>query len=324
MALERYGWGPFFQQQAGPQRRLRAGRVRLATARRAHVFAADRKVSVSLPRNVGPAAVGDWLLFEPRRRIARQVLLRRNALARARPGRLASRQILAANVDTAFILAGLDRELRLRPIERYLACALAADAEPVIVLNKADMCTDPAAEAAIVRRAEPRFPVVVTSATEGRGISEVEALLQPGRTAALAGPSGVGKSSLVNALVRSELLEVGAVRAQDRRGRHTTTRRELVLHPRGYLLMDIPGIRELLPWSSPEAVRRVFPEIARLGVDCRYRDCTHRAEPECSVRGAVRDGIVDADRLASFVQLLDEQHDLERAVKERSRGPHRP
>ena len=324
MTLERLGWEPFFQQQAARQPGLEPGRVRLATARRAHVFTRERKVSVALPRTVGPAAVGDWLLFEPKRRIARLVLTRRNALARVRPGQAARRQILAANVDTAVIVAGLDREVRLRQIERYLTCALAADAEPVIVLNKADLCAEPLQAVEAVRRADARFPVLATSATDGRGIPELQALLRPGRTAALAGPSGVGKSSLVNALVRAELLRVGEVRGQDRRGRHTTTRRELVVHPQGCLLMDLPGIRELLPWSRPETIRRVFPEIARIGRDCRYRNCNHRSEPGCNVRDAVETGRLDGDRLVSFLELLQEQSDLRRAINERSPRHRRP
>ncbi len=324
MALERYGWGDFFRYQAAPSRRLEPGRVRLATARRAKVFAADRQVYVSLPRNVGQAAVGDWLLFDPAKRIARRILSRRNALARVRPGHPSKRQVLAANTDAAVIVASLDRDFRPRQIERYLACALAADTAPIIVLNKADLCPDPDSVAAAHRSVDSRYPVVATSAVSGRGIAELETLLEPGRTATLAGPSGVGKSSLINALLQSEVLRIGAVRAQDRRGRHTTTKRELVLHPKGYLLMDIPGIRELLPWSSPEAVRRVFPEIGRIGADCRFRDCAHRSEPECRVREAVKNGIVDAGRLDSYLDLTQEQLDLQKAIEQRAGHRRRP
>ncbi len=320
MSLDRYGWDSFFQQQLPAAEGSEVGRVRLATARKAQVYAADRTVDVSLPRNIGAAAVGDWLLFDPDKRIALRVLDRRNVLARKRPGQAAKRQILASNVDTAIIVAALDRELRPRQIERYLACVLASGARPVIVLNKADHCPAARDEVEALRRADPRHPVIATSATTGQGIEALEELLPKGGTTALAGPSGAGKSSLVNALLRSEHLLVGAVRGQDHRGRHTTTRRELVEHPNGCLLMDLPGIRELFPWSSPDVIGQVFPEISGLGRDCYYRDCSHAHEPGCKIREAAEAGSIDAGRLNSFRELLQEQEELARSLEELRSG----
>lgn len=320
MSLDAYGWEPFFQRQLPGPPGAETGRVRLATARKVDVFAADRTVPVSLPRNVGAAAVGDWVLFDPKKRIATKILERRNALARNRPGHAAKRQVLAANIDVAVIVAALDRGLRPRQIERYLTSVLASGAAPLIVLNKADQCPASEAAARTLHDADPRYPVIATSATTGQGVGTLEDLLPERGTIALAGPSGAGKSSLINAMLQSEHLATGSVRSQDNRGRHTTTRRELVVHPKGCLLMDMPGIRELYPWSSPEIVDQVFPEISSLGQDCYYRDCRHESEPGCSIHAAAQDGSIDPDRLASFLELRREQEDLQRSAAERRSG----
>lgn len=316
MSLAPYGWEAFFQRQALDAGRAVPGRVRLATARRAQVYADKGRVRVSVPRNVGPAAVGDWLLFDPRRRIATKVLKRRNALARNRPGQLAKRQILASNIDAALIVTSLDREVNPRQIERYLVCVRESGAKPVIVLNKEDLRPGASEAARSLEAADPSQPVVSTSAVAGTGLKELEEHLPARGTIALAGPSGAGKSSLVNALLQREHLRVGAVRERDRRGKHTTTRREMVVHPKGWLLMDLPGIRELYPWSRPETVDAVFPEIVREAHDCYYRNCRHVSEPGCSVRDRADEGRIDRHRLNSYLELRREQEELRRNLRE--------
>ncbi len=316
MSLARYGWNDFFHRQIGNARRVKPGRVRLATARRAQVYAADRTVSLSVPRNVGPAVVGDWVLFDPKKRIARRVLRRRNALARNRPGQAARRQILASNIDMAMIVAGLDRPVNPRQIERYLICVQETGARALIVLNKSDLCAAASETASALQTTNPRYPVMTGSAVTSEGLPAIADRLPARGTIALAGPSGVGKSSLVNALLNRDHLRVGEVRAGDRRGKHTTTRRELVAHPEGWLLMDLPGIRELYPWSHPETVDGVFPEITDLARDCFYRDCRHITEPRCAVRAASSEGRIDAARLASYLELRGEQETLARNLEE--------
>ena len=314
MSLERYGWTPDFQQPSSGPASAVPGRVRLATVRKAQVYTADGTSDINLPRNLGPVAVGDWLLFAPEKRIATRVLPRRNALARNRPGQTAKRQILAANIDAVLVVNALDRPPSLRQIDRYLVCVIESGASPLIVLNKTDLCADVASAVAACRTRHPDIPAIATSTVDGSGLAELERHLPTNGTVALAGPSGAGKSSLVNALLETDHLTVGAVRDRDRRGKHTTTRRELIVHPRGWLLMDIPGIRELYPWSRTATVDAVFGDLSALAANCYYRDCRHQGEPGCAVGAAVDEGRVEDDKRDSYLELRKEQEDLARGM----------
>jgi len=261
----------------------------------------------------GPAdfpAVGDWVALEPSahdgpRRIA-GVLPRATAIVRNDADEITQAQVLAANVDTAFVVAGLDLDFNLRRLERYLATAWNGGVQPVIVLNKADLADELEARIAETEAIAPGVPVVAVSATRGSGLAALEPWLGPGRTVVLLGSSGVGKSTIVNALLGEERQATSAVREHDSRGRHTTTRRELVALGSGAWLLDTPGLRLLKLWADEESLDASFPEIAELAADCRFRDCRHESEPGCAVRAAEARGELPAGRLESWHKLQRE------------------
>lgn len=268
-------------------------------------------------------AVGDWVAVRPGAAspaIIEAVLPRASAFVRKDVGDAAIEQVVAANVDTVFLVSGLDLDYNPRRIERYLAAAWESGAEPVVVLNKADLDPDREARVAEVELLAPGAAVLAVSALEGDGIASLQPWLQPGRTVALLGSSGVGKSTLVNALLGEERLATGAVREDDSRGRHTTTHRELVVLPGGALLLDTPGMRALELWGDEDSVDGAFPEIASLAEGCRFRDCRHESEPGCAVLAAEADGTLAPDRLASWRKLQREAHWLATRVDARARA----
>jgi ribosome biogenesis GTPase len=253
--------------------------------------------------------VGDWVaarMVAPGQAIIEHVLPRRTIFARRAAGRLASRQPIAANIDVVFLVSGLDGDHNLRRLERYLALAAESGAQPVIVLHKSDLCPDLPARIAEAQAVSAGAPVVATTTQAAAGLDALRAFLRPGRTIALLGSSGAGKSSIVNALLGESRQRTGEVRESDSRGRHTTTHRELIPLPGGAALIDTPGMRELGLWASPDSVDAAFDDIATLSAACRYRDCTHASEPACAVRAAVDAGNLAADRLASYHKLQNE------------------
>jgi ribosome biogenesis GTPase / thiamine phosphate phosphatase len=246
-------------------------------------------------------AVGDWVGV--RETTITTILPRRGAFVRKRAGLGSDEQVLAANVDTAFLLAGLDDDFSLRRLERYVTTAWESGAEPVIVLTKADLCDDVADALLQVESVAIGVPVYPISNVTGVGIDELETRLQPGRTAVLLGSSGVGKSTLLNRLAGSELMPTKEV-AADGTGRHTTTHRELVRLPGGALVIDTPGLRELQFWEGD--LTAAFEDIELLAADCRFRDCAHAREPGCAVLAAVDNGTLSLDRLRSWRKLQRE------------------
>jgi ribosome biogenesis GTPase len=262
-------------------------------------------------------AVGDRVLYRPRPEPGRgdihEVLPRRNALRRKVAGPRSRAQILAANVDVTFLVSGLDREFRLRRIERYLTLARECRTPPVVVLNKADLCDDVALRVRQVEGLVSDAPILTVSAVTGAGIPDLRAALGPGRTGVFLGSSGVGKSTLVNRLLGEATLPTRGVRADDDRGRHTTTRRELLALPdrRGFVI-DTPGLREIQLWGDAESALHGFADVEEAAAHCRFRDCRHESEPGCAVHAALLDGRLDPDRYESFLQQRKELAYLER------------
>jgi ribosome biogenesis GTPase len=256
-------------------------------------------------------AVGDWVAvkrttIEGGRATIHGVVPRKSLFSRKAAGDETTEQIVAANVDTVFLLTGLDRDFNLRRIERYLVMGWESGASPVIVLNKADLADDVDQRRDEVRAIALGVPILVMSARERTGLEQLDEYLQAGKTIAVLGSSGVGKSTLINRLLGEDRLRTNEVRDSDQRGRHTTTHRELVRLPGGALLIDTPGMRELQLWSADTGVAEAFDDIAVLGRDCHFADCAHETEPRCAVKQAVAEGRLDAARLASYHKLQKE------------------
>ncbi len=254
--------------------------------------------------------VGDWVVADPPEppgdvALVRGVLERRSVFTRGAAGREARPQVVAANVDRVFIVIGLDAGPNPRGIDRYLARIWAGGAEPRVLLNKADLVSDPAASAAEVEARCPGVVVHTASALHAQGLDELRAAIPPACTVALVGASGAGKSTLVNALLGEERQRTAAVQTFGARGRHTTTRRELILLPGGGLLLDTPGMRELQVIDE-EGLEIVFDDIAVLATGCRFRDCRHVSEPGCAVLAAAARGALDAERLEHYRKLQRE------------------
>jgi len=312
VTLDELGWGPHFEAAFAPYRGRGLVPARVATQHRGGFeLLAEEGERAGVPAGtLGELpAVGDWVAAEPlpdeQKAVIEAVLPRRTAFTRSDPWSDAE-EVVAANVDTVLVVTAVGRDFSPRRLERYLAAAHESGAAPVVLVNKADLEPDTAAVEA-AQAAAPGVPVHLVSAKTGAGLEQLAAYLAPGRTVALLGSSGVGKSTLANRLAGTELA-TGEVR-ENERGRHTTTRRQLVPLPTGGLLLDTPGLRELQ--LSGADLDETFPEIAALAAECRFRDCSHTHEPGCAVQAAVEAGRLPRERLESYVKLAAELSELE-------------
>jgi ribosome biogenesis GTPase len=280
-------------------------------------------------------AVGDWVALrgsaDAGPAVIEAVLPRTNQLSRKAPGGTATEQVLAANLDVLLLVTSLNRDLNPRRLERSLTAAALPSCQTVLVLTKSDLCEYPQTVVEELRSRLGERTILPVSALTGEGLDALAPHLGDHKTVAMLGSSGVGKSTLLNRLLGRDLLEVRPIREADDRGRHTTTRREMVPLPQGGLLIDSPGIRELQLWAEGSDVDAAFEDVTRLAEGCSFTDCSHTHEPSCAVRRALDDGLLDGARYESFLKLRRELEYEEsrtdpaaaRERKERERRIHR-
>jgi ribosome biogenesis GTPase len=285
--------------------------------RRAHVAGRLRHEASSA---AALPAVGDWVAL--REETIQAVLPRRSAFSRKAAWAPTEEQVLAANLDGVFVVSALNGDLNLRRLERYLTLAWESGASPVLVLTKSDLCDDVAGALLEVEQVAVGVPAHAISNVTGTGLAELAPHLAPGRTVALLGSSGVGKSSLVNRLLGAELQATREI-ADDGRGRHMTTSRQLIRLPGGALLIDTPGLRELQLWDADDGIHEAFVDVDELAAGCRFRDCTHTREPGCAVHAAIDEGRLPLARLQSYRQLQRELDRLARKQDARLRSEER-
>jgi ribosome biogenesis GTPase len=258
-------------------------------------------------------AVGDWVAARPldgeRKAVIEAVLPRRTSFTRKEAWQRTVAQVLAANVDTVFVVTAFGFDLNPRRLERYLTAAWDSGSTPIVVVNKSDTATDQAAELLEIEPVTIAVSVHAVSAVTGDGLEALDPYLQPGRTIALLGSSGVGKSTLVNRFAGREVLATADTSAGGR-GRHTTSHRELVPLPSGAILLDTPGMRELQLWADEEALDTTFSEVAELASQCRFNDCAHKSEPGCAIRRALYEGTLSRERWDSYCKLQREMQAL--------------
>lgn len=321
--LEAFGWSDALQRDFAPHADagLVPGRVMLQHRGQYGLATGTgelrARISGRLAREAPPGgypAAGDWVAVnadDAGGATIHHVLPRRTAFVRKASGSGGGVQVVAANVDVAFLTASLNADLNPRRLERYLAAAWQSGAAPVVLLTKADLCEDVPGAVAGVEAFAAGAPVHALSSLTGEGLDAVARYLGPGRTAVMVGSSGAGKSTLANALLGTEHMATQAIREADARGRHTTSHRELILLPGGGLLLDTPGMRELGLWDSDEGLAATFEDIEALAAGCRFADCGHSNEPGCAVRAALEAGELDQERWRSFQKLRRELAFLE-------------
>ncbi|MBQ60578.1 MAG: ribosome small subunit-dependent GTPase A [Gammaproteobacteria bacterium] len=315
MELIELGWNDFFQQQIKEQEEsLLPARVYRQDLGRYHLFSSQGELTGILPGRVLQHAsskaqlptVGDWVLTAPADEkdlspvVIERTLDRLSKFSRKEAGDKVEEQVVAANIDTVFIVSGLDDNFNINRLERYLFLTRSSGVTPVIVLNKADLCTDLETRVLALESVAMGTSIHTVSAQAGDGMDELLDYVQPGQTVALLGSSGVGKSTIINALLGYARFDTGDVREDDSKGRHTTTFREMCKLASGGLIIDTPGMREIQIWTDESSLAISFADIDEYAIQCRFSDCQHNSEPDCAVQAAISGGELDSLRLESF------------------------
>jgi ribosome biogenesis GTPase len=318
--LKKLGWNAFFGEGFRPYAEgHEPGRVSGVDRSGCKVHTKDgeirARVSGRLHNDGQLPAVGDWVALSKDNagtRTIQAIMPRKSKISRKDAGRVTGEQVIATNVDTAFIMTSLNKDMNLRRLERYLAVVRQSGTEPVIILNKADVCEDIEAMIKDVKDIAPDTPVFAISAAQKTGLDQLTPYLQDGKTVVLLGSSGVGKSTTINALEGTERVKVGEIREDDVRGRHTTTTRNMILLADGGIIIDNPGMRELQLWDAGEGLQSTFRDIEELAAQCKFSDCRHETEPGCMIKKALADGTLSEVRLDSYHKLQREMLALER------------
>ena len=317
-SLQSLGWRPFFQSQLASDGDLLPARVMNVHRGRVDVAHADGEDTIALSGKSAELdiTVGDWVLIDLNGPKIRARLERFGAFQRKAAGTSGETQLIAANVDNLFIVTSANRDFNVARLERYLAIAHDAGAFPVIVITKADTVESVSEFVDSAARLSPGLLAEALDARVPQAVQVLRPWCQSGQTVALLGSSGVGKSTLVNTLARAAQ-DTRTVREDDQRGRHTTTSRSLHRLPQGGWLIDTPGMRELQLFDIGDSLDVVFSDIADVASSCRFADCSHEAEPDCAVRAAIENGILDPDRLRRYRKLLSEDRRNTETIAER-------
>jgi ribosome biogenesis GTPase len=332
MNLHSLGWSSFFAHSYEPycKQGFTVGRVAIAHRNSYFLYTEQGELTAEVTGKLRHQAVGiqdfpavgDWVVARAieveKQATIYAVLPRKSKFSRKMAGGKTEEQIVAANVDTIFLVSGLDHDFNLRRIERYLILTWESGANPVIVLNKADLCDRIDERIAEVAAIAFGVPIVILSATNQQGLDALKPYLQPGQTVALLGSSGVGKSTITNQLSGADNQAVQSVRQGDDRGRHTTTHRELILLPTGGLIMDTPGMREIQVWAGEAGLQETFADIEALAEECRFRNCQHENEPGCAIQQALIEGTIDDSRFLNYQKLQRELSYLARRQDQRA------